>query len=57
MSRLTEIKDRLDRITEELGSDETADSRAAELAAEAAGLVAEAADEAAAAIARLEQGS
>ena len=57
MSRLTEIRDRLNLITEELGSDETLDTRAAELAAEAAGLTAEAADEAAAAIARLEQGS
>lgn len=57
MSRLAEIRDRLNRITEELGSDETADARAAELAEEAAGLVAEAADEAATAIARLEQGS
>jgi len=57
MSRLAEIRDRLDQITEELSSDETTDARAAELAAEAAGLTAEAADEAAAAIARLEQGS
>ncbi len=57
MSRLTEIRDRLNRITEELADEQTADSRAAELAEEAAKLVAEAAEEATAAIARLEQGS
>ncbi len=55
MSRLAEIRDRLDRITEELAGDGTPDARAAELAAEAARLAAEAAEEAAASVARLEQ--
>ncbi len=57
MSRLSEIRDRLDRITEELSSEQTGDARAAELAAEAASLTGEAAEEAAAAISRLEQES
>jgi F420-0:gamma-glutamyl ligase len=57
MSRLSEIRDRLDRITEQLASEQTTDAVAAELAAEAARLTGEAAEEASAAIARLEQES
>ena len=57
MSRLSEIRDRLDRITEELSSEHTTDTRAAELAAEAARLTGEAAEETAAAVSRLEQES
>jgi hypothetical protein len=57
MSRLTEIRDRLNAITEELASEAATDGQAAELAAEAAGLTAEAAEQASAAIARLEQES
>ena len=57
MSRLTEIRERLEQITAQLAGDETPDTVAAELAAEAARLTGEAADEAAAAIARLEQES
>jgi uncharacterized membrane-anchored protein len=57
MSRLEEIRDRLVAITGELGDGEVADTRAAELAAEAADLTAEAAREAAAAVDRLGQDS
>jgi len=57
MSRLTEIRERLEQITAQLAGDETPDTVAAELAAEAARLTGEAADEAAAAIARLGQES
>ncbi len=57
MSRLTEIRDRLEQITGQLAAEQTPDTLAAELAAEAARLTGEAADEAAAAIARLEQES
>ena len=57
MSRLSEIRDRLDRITEELSSEQTTDARAAELAAEAARLTGEAAEETAAAVSRVEQES
>ncbi len=57
MSRLTEIRDRLNAITAELSDEETTGSRASELAAEAAGLTAEAAQQATAAIDRLERES
>lgn len=57
MSRMEEIHERLSEITVELNDEEVADTRAAELAAEAADLTAEAAREAAAAVDRLGQGS
>lgn len=57
MSRMEEIRDRLLEITAELGDEEVADTRAGELAAEAAELTAEAAGEATAAVDRLGQGS
>jgi hypothetical protein len=57
MSRMEEIRDRLNEITGELQSDQIADTRAGELAAEAAQLTAEAAREAAAAVDHLGQGS
>jgi uncharacterized membrane-anchored protein len=57
MSRMEEIRDRLNQITTELNDEEVADTRAGELAAEAADLTAEAAREAAAAVDRLGQGS
>lgn len=57
MSRMEEIRDRLNEITGELGDAEVADTRAGELAAEAADLTAEAAREATAAVDRLGQDS
>ena len=57
MSRMEEIRDRLNQITVELNDGEVPDTRAGELAAEAAELTAEAAQEAAAAVDRLGQGS
>lgn len=57
MSRLTEIRDRLNAITAELSDEETTGSRASELAAEAAELTAEAAQQATAALDRLERES
>ncbi|MEX0620122.1 MAG: hypothetical protein WD181_00890 [Solirubrobacterales bacterium] len=57
MIRLEEIRDRLNEITGELGSEGVADTRASELAAEAAELTAEAAREAAVAVDHLGQGS
>jgi len=57
MSRMEEIRDRLNEITGELGDSEVADARAGELAAEAAELTAEAAREATAAVDRLGQDS
>jgi hypothetical protein len=45
MSRLNEIAARLDAVARELGSEETSDARAAELAHEAAELSAEAVEE------------
>lgn len=55
MSRLEEIRDRLDAITAALKDEGATDTEAAELAAEAARLTAEAAREATAAVERLEQ--
>ncbi len=56
MSRLEEIRDRLDAITAALRDEAVSDTDAGELAAEAAQLTAEAAREAASAVDRLEQG-
>jgi uncharacterized membrane-anchored protein len=57
MSRMEEIRDRLEAITQELGDEAVDDRRAGDLAAEAAALTAEAAREAAVAVDRLGQGS
>jgi len=56
VSRLEEIRDRLDAITASLRDEGTSGAAAGELAAEAAELTAEAAREAAVAVERLEQG-
>ncbi|MCB0862176.1 MAG: hypothetical protein KDB66_03060 [Solirubrobacterales bacterium] len=55
MSRLEEIRDRLEEITLALGSGDVSDSAAAELAGEAAKLTAEAANEAAASVERADR--
>lgn len=55
MSRLEQIRDRLEAITAALRDEGTTDPQAAELSAEAATLTEEAAREAAAAVERLEQ--
>ncbi|MDQ2700585.1 MAG: hypothetical protein M3Y23_04575 [Actinomycetota bacterium] len=56
MSRLEEIRDRLDAITAALRDESVTDTEAGNLASEAAQLTAEAAKEAASAVDRLEQG-
>ncbi|MBN8866858.1 MAG: hypothetical protein J0H98_04840 [Solirubrobacterales bacterium] len=55
MSRLEEIRDRLDVITAELRSENVSDTDSAALANEAAELTAEAAREAAAAVERIDR--
>ena len=57
MSRMEGIRDRLNEITAELGDEGIPDTRAGELAAEAADLTSEAAREAAESVDRLGQGS
>jgi hypothetical protein len=55
MTRLEEIRDRLNQITAELEHEQVSDTEAAGLAGEAAELTAEAATEAAAAIEKLDR--
>lgn len=55
MSRLEEIRQELDQITEALRDDKVSDSEAADLAKSAAGLVAEAARETASAVEQAER--